>query len=249
MPLGLNRTDLNDTGITYKDGTPITEPHDFGNDVDWATPNPAHFGNPIPTSGTEQNKVTWATLDPTHFGNIFGGAGGMTFNRFSGTGYDNTTPPSDLAQPGDEFEMTWSIPNPPGGTEDPGFGWFVTVDVHYKSGAVDITIPMKVEYFNLVSGGGYDISVTYLGHDYIWEVFSDDPNFVQMYSGTDADPTLIEGTYVTGDGAFGFDGGAGHAFNTIPYAVSIGPTSYILQPNSLDSKILLGDLSGVLLVS
>ena len=70
MPLGLNRTDLNKTGETYKDGTPITLPHEFGNVVNWA-PAPAHFGNPIPSDGQEQNTVTWVP-DPAHFGNIFG---------------------------------------------------------------------------------------------------------------------------------------------------------------------------------
>lgn len=67
MPRGLNRTDLNSTGTSYRNGNPvtlpknfgnpITTPHDFGNDVTW-TPSSAHFGNPI-------------TL-PHDFGNIIG---------------------------------------------------------------------------------------------------------------------------------------------------------------------------------
>ncbi len=68
MPLGLNQTDLNASGTSYKDGTPITTPHEFGN----AITTPHNFGNPIPTSGTEQNLVTWAP-SPSHFGNIIGG--------------------------------------------------------------------------------------------------------------------------------------------------------------------------------
>lgn len=43
MPLGLNRTDLNETGTSYKDGTPITEPHEFGNPITL----PHEFGNPV----------------------------------------------------------------------------------------------------------------------------------------------------------------------------------------------------------
>lgn len=66
MSLGLNRTDLNKTGTSYKNGTPITLPHDFGNDV---TP-PVDFGNDIPSSGTNQNVVNWVP-SPAHFGNSF----------------------------------------------------------------------------------------------------------------------------------------------------------------------------------
>jgi hypothetical protein len=69
MGLGLNRTDLNNTGTSYRNGTPVTLPLDVGNDVGWQTPDPTHFGNPILTSGTEQNVVNWPTPDPTHFGN------------------------------------------------------------------------------------------------------------------------------------------------------------------------------------
>ena len=82
MPRGLNRTDLNKTGISYLHGFKITYlpidgyaypgtqidylPVDGyaspGNPVTWE-PNPAFFGNP----------VTWATPNPAEFGNIFGG--------------------------------------------------------------------------------------------------------------------------------------------------------------------------------
>ena len=69
MPLGINRTDLNDTTHTFKDGDPVTTPIDFGteiNDVDVTY----DFGNQIPTSGTEQNDVEWEP-SPDHFGNTF----------------------------------------------------------------------------------------------------------------------------------------------------------------------------------
>lgn len=63
MPRGLNRSG------DFRNGTPITLPHefgtpvdlttkDFGNEVNW-TPDPAYFGNP----------VTWTTPTPDHFGN------------------------------------------------------------------------------------------------------------------------------------------------------------------------------------
>jgi hypothetical protein len=75
MPLGVNRTDLNTTGITYKDGFPVTwptpNPAHFGNPVDWLTPDPTHFGNPIPSDGNNVNTVDWQTPDPAHFGNLF----------------------------------------------------------------------------------------------------------------------------------------------------------------------------------
>lgn len=68
MPLGLNRTDLNSTGVSFRNGTPVTEPLDFGNDVML----PHNFGNPIPSSGTNQNIVNWLP-SPSYFGNEIGG--------------------------------------------------------------------------------------------------------------------------------------------------------------------------------
>jgi hypothetical protein len=69
MPLGTecNRTDLNKTGISYKDGFPVVEPLEFGTPVNL----PHDFGNDIPSSGTNENAVTWPTPDPEHFGNVF----------------------------------------------------------------------------------------------------------------------------------------------------------------------------------
>jgi hypothetical protein len=68
MPLGTecNRTDLNKTGISYKDGDPITIPHEFGTPVNL----PHDFGNDIPSSGTNENDVTWLPSSE-HFGNVF----------------------------------------------------------------------------------------------------------------------------------------------------------------------------------
>jgi hypothetical protein len=82
MPLGLNRTDLNSSGTSYKNGTPVTTPHNFGNPVT----EPVDFGNDIPSDGKEQNKVTWVP-SPAHFGNIIGGSGGASgFELESGAG-------------------------------------------------------------------------------------------------------------------------------------------------------------------
>jgi len=64
MPLGMDRTDLNTSGINYRLGNPVTLPKNFGTVITNLTPE----GNPIPASGTEQNVVTW-TPSPAHFGN------------------------------------------------------------------------------------------------------------------------------------------------------------------------------------
>jgi hypothetical protein len=82
---GLNRTDLNKSGINYLHGFLITYlPIDGyaqpGNEIDYLPvdgyafpgnlvtwlPHPSFFGNP----------VTWATPNPAHFGNIFDGLTG-----------------------------------------------------------------------------------------------------------------------------------------------------------------------------
>lgn len=69
MPRGLNRTDLNTTGVTYKDGTPVTVPKNFGTPIDTTTHN---FGNPVTLPKDFGNPVTWAP-NSNHFGNIIGG--------------------------------------------------------------------------------------------------------------------------------------------------------------------------------
>ena len=67
--LGINRTDLNDTGTTYKNGFPVTLPLNVGNPIT----EPMNFGNSIPSSGTNENAVDW-TPSPAHFGNDIGGS-------------------------------------------------------------------------------------------------------------------------------------------------------------------------------
>lgn len=64
-PLGANRTDLNESGTSYRDGTPVTLPKNFGQPIIL----PKNDGNPIPSSGTNANTVDWRTPDSTHFGN------------------------------------------------------------------------------------------------------------------------------------------------------------------------------------
>ena len=68
MPKGVVRTDLNTTGTSYKDGTPVTLPHTFGTPVTL----PHTFGNvePVADQTLAKNAVTWQPT-PTHFGNIF----------------------------------------------------------------------------------------------------------------------------------------------------------------------------------
>lgn len=68
MPLGINRSDPNHGGTSYRNGTPInTATHTFGNVVNWS-PSPEHFGNPTPSDGKNNNTVTWSPT-PEHFGN------------------------------------------------------------------------------------------------------------------------------------------------------------------------------------
>jgi hypothetical protein len=76
VPCGLNRTDLNVTGVTYLHGFPITLPHEFG----FAITLPHNFGNAMvlpadfePEERSVGNLVTWPPT-PAHFGNIFGGS-------------------------------------------------------------------------------------------------------------------------------------------------------------------------------
>ena len=51
MPRGLNRTNLNSTGTSYRNGTPVTLPITFGNPVtlphDFGNDAPFTFGNPV----------------------------------------------------------------------------------------------------------------------------------------------------------------------------------------------------------
>lgn len=65
MPRGLVRTDLNTTGVSYKDGSPVTLPKSFGNPITL----PKNFGNPVVLPKNFGNVVNWPTPDPAHFGN------------------------------------------------------------------------------------------------------------------------------------------------------------------------------------
>lgn len=64
MPLGLNRSDPNNGGKSFRNGSPVTLPHDFGNDVTL----PHDFGNKITLPKNFGNPVTWMP-SPSHFGN------------------------------------------------------------------------------------------------------------------------------------------------------------------------------------
>lgn len=75
--LGLNRTDLNVTGITYLHGSPVDLTDiEFGNLVDW-NPSPSYFGNIVLLPLNIGNTVNWRVhpdqfYGSPHFGNIFG---------------------------------------------------------------------------------------------------------------------------------------------------------------------------------
>ena len=78
MPRGLNRTDLNTTGQSYRNGTPITLPHEFGNPITL----PHDFGNEPPFDAG--NPVTW-TPSPAYFGNLIGQSSGNYIVQVDGT--------------------------------------------------------------------------------------------------------------------------------------------------------------------
>ena len=61
MPLGLNRNG------DFRNGSPITLPHNFGNPVN----TPVDFGNDVTLPLNVGNPVTWLP-NPAHFGNIIG---------------------------------------------------------------------------------------------------------------------------------------------------------------------------------
>jgi len=85
MPLGLNRTDLNTTGINYLHGFPINlSTHVWGNVVNWI-PSPSYFGNIVLLPLNFGNLVTWATPNPSHFGNILGQSFGDFLVQEDGT--------------------------------------------------------------------------------------------------------------------------------------------------------------------
>ena len=67
MALGINRSDPNNGGTSYRSGSPVTLPHNFGNPVT----TPVNFGNPIPSDGKNVNTVNWVP-SPAHFGNTVG---------------------------------------------------------------------------------------------------------------------------------------------------------------------------------
>ncbi len=68
MPEGVVRTNLNTTGTSYRDGTLVTEPHEFGTPVT----GPHDFGNPVPA--TDASFDSNPVILPHDFGNEIGGA-------------------------------------------------------------------------------------------------------------------------------------------------------------------------------
>lgn len=67
MPKGIVRTDLNVTGVSYRDGTPVTLPHTFGTAI--TLPHTFGIVEPVSDQTLAVNTVTW-TPSPDHFGNI-----------------------------------------------------------------------------------------------------------------------------------------------------------------------------------
>ncbi len=119
MPEGLVRTDANKTGTTFRDGTPVTLPVNFGTDVNL----PHEFGIPLPVSDPtfNSNPVDWQTPDPAHFGNIVGTETQQATPTFTPDGGTyNASQDVTIASPGADtiyYTTDGSIPtNPPTGT-------------------------------------------------------------------------------------------------------------------------------------
>jgi hypothetical protein len=62
MPRGLDRTDLNTSGTSFRHGVPVVTPISFGQ----AITLPKNFGSTMPFDAG--NPVTWKP-SPSHFGN------------------------------------------------------------------------------------------------------------------------------------------------------------------------------------
>jgi hypothetical protein len=71
MPLGKNASDPNNGGESFRNGTPLTTPHEFGNPMTHGNDS-TQFGNSVPTSGTEQNVIN-RPINPAEFGTIISG--------------------------------------------------------------------------------------------------------------------------------------------------------------------------------
>jgi hypothetical protein len=238
MPLGINRTDLNDDGTTYKDGFPVTLPHDFGDPITL----PHSFGNPVPTSGTEKNTVSWSP-NPNHFGNTFTPAtptAFVTLNSVTAT-YGPDADTAALSAPDATFTISWEIPSPPVlSSSTPGSDWQTDgVIIHFVSADLGVDVILNTlsfaDYFNASQSGGVDISGEYpagSGDIYAWEFFQTATGSNQMYSGTEAAPTLTNGVYTFDNGATSAPGGDNQLLAT-PYNATL--TSVPLATNTFSS--------------
>lgn len=68
MPRGLDRSDINQNQPSYRSGTPVVLPKNFGTVINHAASEIAQPGNVIPTDSSNTNVVNW-TPNPAHFGN------------------------------------------------------------------------------------------------------------------------------------------------------------------------------------
>lgn len=66
MPKGIVRADLNQGGTSYRNGTDVTLPKEYGTEVEL----PLDLGNPVPANPAyDTNVVDW-TPAADHFGNV-----------------------------------------------------------------------------------------------------------------------------------------------------------------------------------
>jgi Chitobiase/beta-hexosaminidase C-terminal domain len=148
MPCGIVRTDSNNGGQSFRNGTPITEPHNFGNEVDWQTPDPAHFGNPVPPTDPtfNSNPVTWPTPNPAHFGNdvTLPTLSAPTFDPPAGEyeGPQTVTITSDVKSQATYYTSDGSTPSPSNGTKYSG-SFIVAVSETIKAVSYAFEYPLS----------------------------------------------------------------------------------------------------------
>jgi hypothetical protein len=175
-PLGKNNSDPNDGGQSFRNGTPIDlTTHDFGNVINWATPNPAEFGNPIPSSGTNENQVTWQP-SPSHFGNQVGGGPSaptvVSLNVTSGPAAGGTS----VTVTGTNFMTGAEV-------------------VFGDSPATSVTVVSSTEITCDTPAGSGEVSVTVINTDALSGTLDDAWTWI-------GSSTLVASTAATNDGSF-----------------------------------------------
>jgi hypothetical protein len=147
VPIGKNNIDLNTTGTSYKDGTPITIPHEFDTPISL----PHDFGNDIPVSDPtlNSNPVTWATPDTAHFGSN-NPAGASAFLTIVNNGFESDILPTTLFTD-NSFAAGWVGDDDGGGPNSFG-AWNIAINGTFVA-------PQGLNVGYLASGAGNTVSI------------------------------------------------------------------------------------------